>query len=70
MLVNELVLTSRACSGLKKFEEELALIHTAFTTHVETHRPSIPDVQAVCTGEAWLATHALPLGLVDEVHEH
>ena len=31
--------------GLKKFEEELQLVHEAFTTHVASHRPAIPDVQ-------------------------
>ncbi len=51
--------------GLKKFDEELALIHSAFIEHVQTHRGAAVDPSKVCTGESWLATHALPLGLVD-----
>ena len=50
--------------GLRKFDEELALIHSAFIGHVQAHRANL-DPAKVCTGESWLATHALPLGLVD-----
>lgn len=50
--------------GLRKFDEELALIHSAFIGHVQAHRANL-DPAKVCTGESWLATHALPLGLID-----
>ena len=51
--------------GLRKFDEELALIHQAFIGHVEAYRGAQLDANQVCTGESWLATHALPLGLID-----
>ena len=53
---------------LKKANEELKLIHDAFKAHCVKYRPNLePHIETVATGEAWLATHALSLGLVDAV---
>ena len=63
------MLTPNTEEGLKKFDEDLALVHQAFTGHVATYRGHAlgSDPSAVCTGETWLAAHALPVGLVDEL---
>jgi len=50
--------------GLQKYQEEIDAIHAAFKVHVSTNRPSL-DIEAVATGESWLALHALDQGLVD-----
>ncbi|EOD38645.1 hypothetical protein EMIHUDRAFT_109312 [Emiliania huxleyi CCMP1516] len=62
--------------GLQKYQEEIDAIHAAFKAtrtrnrsgsmdvHVSTNRPSL-DIEAVATGESWLALHALDQGLVD-----
>ena len=60
------IFTPNTEEGLKKFDEELQLVHDAFIAHVTEHRPAI-DAQQVCTGETWLGQYALPLGLVDEL---
>ena len=62
------VFTPNTEEGLRKFDEELALVHEAFKEHVTEHRATkISDVAVVCTGETWLALHAEPLGLVDAI---
>ena len=62
------IFTPNTEEGLRKFDEELQLVHTAFKEHVSTHRAGkIGDVDAVCTGESWLSLHAEPLGLVDAI---
>ena len=62
------IFTPNTEEGLKKFDQELQLVHTAFKEHVSTHRAGkISDVDAVCTGESWLSLHAEPLGLVDAI---
>jgi len=53
-------------AGLAKFEEDFEVIQTSFREWVGVHRPKL-DLNEVCTGEVWLATNALPLGLVDEI---
>lgn len=58
------VFTPNTEEGLKKFQEDITLIHEAFVDHVTTHRPQL-DAAKVCTGETWLALHAEPKGLVD-----
>ncbi|MGL5287847.1 MAG: protease SohB, partial [Aeromonas sp.] len=52
--------------GRAKFREELAEIHERFKQFVGTHRPQL-DIDKVTTGEHWLASQALELGLVDEL---
>lgn len=52
--------------GRAKFREELAEIHERFKQFVGSHRPQL-DIDKVTTGEHWLASQALELGLVDEL---
>lgn len=52
--------------GRKKFAEDLQLIHDQFKNQVSHYRPQL-NIEAVATGEHWLANDALPLGLVDEL---
>lgn len=52
--------------GRAKFREELAAIHERFKEQVLRYRPGL-DAERVCTGEHWLASDALALGLVDEI---
>ena len=62
------IFTPNTEEGLKKFDEELRLIHDSFRDHVAMHRGDrIDNVGSVCTGETWLALHAEPLGLVDQL---
>lgn len=49
-----------------KFKDELEDIHNLFKEFIHVNRP-IVDVNAVATGEHWLATRALGLGLVDKL---
>lgn len=49
-----------------KLREELEEIHAHFRDFVQARRPRL-DMQQVGTGEAWLGSKALALGLVDEV---
>ena len=53
--------------GVKKLNEELELIHRGFIALVKSNRPSIKDIDAVTTGEAWLALDGIKLGLVDRL---
>lgn len=50
--------------GRQKCLEELEAVHEAFKQHIASYRPHL-DVNAVGTGEHWLAKKALELGLVD-----
>ena len=40
------VLTPNTDEGLQKFEDELQLIHSAFISHVSTHRPTVDAAEA------------------------
>lgn len=51
-------------SGRLKMREELAEVHDLFKAHIKSVRPSL-DVDQVATGETWLGTRALDLGLID-----
>lgn len=59
------MLTPNTEEGLKKFEEDIGLVHEAFKAHVVQHRPEV-EASRVCTGESWLALQA-PAGLLDEI---
>jgi serine protease SohB len=52
--------------GRKKFGEQLEDTHALFREFIRTQRPAL-DVDKVATGEHWLATRAVGLGLVDEI---
>jgi serine protease SohB len=49
-----------------KLKEELEDVHTLFKGLVAEQRPSL-DIERVSTGEHWYGTHALELGLIDEI---
>ena len=49
-----------------KFQAELDEIHRLFKELVGRYRPAL-DMDTISTGEWWLGTRALELGLVDEV---
>ncbi len=49
-----------------KLREELEEIHTLFRSFVQGRRAEL-DLDKVATGEAWLGSKALELGLVDEL---
>jgi len=53
-------------SGREKFLEDLQETHEHFKDFIRQHRSGV-DVDSVATGEIWLGTRALELGLVDEV---
>ncbi len=50
----------------EKMQQDMEEIHTQFKEFVRGHRPGL-DLEAVATGEHWLGTRALELGLVDEL---
>ncbi len=50
----------------EKMKSELHDIHVLFKNHVAKYRPNI-DIDKVATGEFWLASDAIKLGLVDEL---
>jgi serine protease SohB len=52
-------------AGRAKLREELEEIHTRFREFVHERRQL--DIDKVATGEAWLGSRALELGLVDEL---
>jgi serine protease SohB len=52
--------------GRKKFQEQVDEVHELFKGFVKQHRPSL-DVDAVATGEHWLGTRAVELGLANRV---
>jgi len=53
--------------GKAKLKEELDAIYVAFKNHVKMNRPKISDIDAVATGEAWLAQDAIKRNLIDEI---
>jgi serine protease SohB len=53
-------------AGRTKLREELEEIHALFRTFVQGRRAQL-DMEKVATGEAWLGSKALELGLVDEL---
>ncbi|MEI7974241.1 MAG: protease SohB, partial [Bdellovibrio sp.] len=52
--------------GEEKFKQQLESIHIQFKDFVSSHRPQL-NLAAVATGEHWLASEALGLGLVDRL---
>jgi serine protease SohB len=52
--------------GRAKLREELEEIHALFRTFVHGRRAQL-DIEKVATGEVWLGSKALELGLVDEL---
>ncbi|MGI9311713.1 MAG: protease SohB [bacterium] len=52
--------------GRRKLQQELEEMHALFKQHVKAHRPQL-DIERVATGEHWLGTRALELGLVDHL---
>jgi serine protease SohB len=53
-------------AGRAKLREELEDIHAHFRAFVQDRRAQL-DMEKVATGEAWLGSKALELGLVDEL---
>ncbi|HEY9146765.1 MAG TPA: protease SohB [Thiobacillus sp.] len=53
-------------TGRAKLREELEEIHAQFRAFVQGRRAQL-DMEKVATGEAWLGSKALELGLVDEL---
>ena len=53
-------------AGRAKLREELEEIHARFRAFVQDRRAQL-DMDKVATGEAWLGSQALELGLVDEL---
>jgi serine protease SohB len=53
-------------AGRAKLREELEEIHALFRSFVQGRRAQL-DLDKVATGEAWLGSKALELGLVDEL---
>jgi serine protease SohB len=51
-------------AGRAKLREELEETHAHFRDFVQTYRPQL-DLAKVATGEAWLGSRALELGLID-----
>jgi serine protease SohB len=49
-----------------KLKEELEDVHVLFKGLVAEQRPSL-DLERVATGEHWYGTHAMELGLIDEI---
>lgn len=49
-----------------KLKQELEDVHTLFKSAVSAYRPAL-DLDKVATGEHWYGTHALDLGLADEI---
>ena len=60
------ILTPNTEEGLKKFEEDIQVVHDAFIEHVTSHRPHLVPSE-VCTGETWLGVYAMRNGLIDEM---
>lgn len=50
----------------EKVRQELEEIHALFKRHVKTQRPKL-NINKVATGEHWLGSRALELGLVDHL---
>jgi serine protease SohB len=52
--------------GRKKYAEDLEKIHHYFKQHVCSYRPQL-QIEKVATGEHWLASDGMSLGLIDEL---
>ena len=52
--------------GKQKLQEDLTAIHEAFKRLIKEGRPEV-DIEAIATGEYWLASEAKEKGLVDEI---
>lgn len=52
--------------GREKLREDLEEIHGYFKSFITEYRPGI-EIERVATGEVWLGTRAMELGLVDEL---
>ena len=53
-------------AGRKKFQSDLEKIHTIFRNYILSNRQTL-NIDEVATGEHWLASDALSLGLVDHL---
>ncbi len=53
-------------AGRKKFQSDLEKIHTVFRNYILSNRQML-NIDEIATGEHWLATDALQLGLVDHL---
>lgn len=53
-------------SGRKKFQSDLEKIHTIFRNYILSNRQML-NIDEIATGEHWLATDALALGLIDHL---
>ena len=53
-------------TGRAKLREELEETHAQFRNFVQQYRPRL-DLEQIATGEAWLGSKALQLGLVDQL---
>lgn len=54
-------------SDKNKMKSDLELIHKIFKEFVKKHRPNV-DIENLATGETWLASEAVKLGLIDEIN--
>jgi len=52
--------------GKQKLQDDLTAIHEAFKKLIKEGRPDV-DIEAIATGEYWLASEAKEKGLVDEI---
>src|SRR3990167_5446943 len=53
-------------AGREKLQEEINETHGIFKTFIKLHRPQV-DIDAVATGEHWLATQCIDKKLVDQL---
>lgn len=60
------VLGENTEAGREKFQRDLETTHELFKHHVAERRPQL-DIGAAATGEVWLGTRALAMGLVDRI---
>ena len=59
-------LGENTAEGREKFIEDLNTTHELFKSFVQEARPSL-HIEQVATGETWLGTQALEVGLIDEL---
>ena len=52
--------------GKQKLQDDITAIHEAFKRLIKEGRPDV-DIEAIATGEYWLASQAKEKGLVDEI---
>jgi len=50
----------------EKVQQQIEETHTLFKAHVKAQRPGV-DIEQVATGEYWLGSRALEMGLVDQL---